>query len=172
MRRSAALTVVDRRLVLRGMAAMLAASLTGCRLSLDHADPTADEAGPDAALPPPGVDAPGPGFVDCGGQLCLDLSAPANAALLAVDGARVITFNGKPLLVVRTSETTFAALSAVCTHAGCTVRYAAAAHDVACPCHGSTFALDGKVTRGPATLPLSQFATTFDAASQSLTIAT
>jgi cytochrome b6-f complex iron-sulfur subunit len=166
MRRSSRLNVIDRRSVLVGMAALIA----GCRLSLDHAEP---DAAPDAPpAPPPGVDAPGNGVQDCGGQLCLDLTAAANAALRDVDGARIITVNGRPLIVVRTGDTTFAALSAVCTHAGCTVRYAVSAHDIACPCHGSTFALDGKVTRGPAVLPLAQFMATFDATTQILTIAT
>lgn len=149
----------------------MAALIAGCRLSLDQRG-TAGETEPDAPPPPPGVDAPGTGVAECGGQICLDLTVPANAALTMVDGARVISFNGKPLIVVRTGETTFVALSAVCTHAGCTVRYAAAAHDIACPCHGSTFALDGSVTRGPATRPLAEFATTFDATTQIVTIAT
>jgi cytochrome b6-f complex iron-sulfur subunit len=40
------------------------------------------------------------------------------------------------------------AISTVCTHLGCIVKREAAGF--ACPCHGSTFALDGAVTKGPA----------------------
>ena len=166
MKRSSRLAVIDRRSVLVGMAALVA----GCRLSLDQG--TSGDSEPDAPPPPPGVDAPSNGIADCGGQTCLDLTVAANAALTQVNGARVITVNGRPVIVVRTGDATFVALSAVCTHAGCTVRYAAGAHDIACPCHGSTFALDGTVTRGPATRPLAEFATTFDATTQIVTIAT
>jgi len=51
----------------------------------------------------------------------------------------------------------FHAISAVCTHLGCNVN-----HDedqgFTCPCHGSTYDLDGEVTRGPAAWPLPRFA--------------
>jgi nitrite reductase/ring-hydroxylating ferredoxin subunit len=35
------------------------------------------------------------------------------------------------------------ALSAVCTHMGCIVRFNAAHGSLDCPCHGASFALDG-----------------------------
>lgn len=41
-----------------------------------------------------------------------------------------------------------AALSPICTHLGCTVDIAGAR--LVCPCHGSTYARDGSVLRGPA----------------------
>lgn len=40
------------------------------------------------------------------------------------------------------------AVSTICTHLGCVVKAAAAGFD--CPCHGSRFAVDGSVVRGPA----------------------
>lgn len=40
------------------------------------------------------------------------------------------------------------AISTVCTHLGCVVK--AGPEGFECPCHGSRFALDGTVTRGPA----------------------
>jgi nitrite reductase/ring-hydroxylating ferredoxin subunit len=49
-------------------------------------------------------------------------------------------------------ETSFRALSAVCTHLGCTVsREGEGFH---CPCHGSVFAADGGNLAGPAPRPL------------------
>ncbi len=44
------------------------------------------------------------------------------------------------------------AVSAICTHLGCTV--ARAGDELACPCHASRFTLDGDNLTGPAALPL------------------
>jgi menaquinol-cytochrome c reductase iron-sulfur subunit len=49
-------------------------------------------------------------------------------------------------------EKGFRALSAVCTHLGCTVGRSGDGYH--CPCHGSAFAEDGKNTAGPAPRPL------------------
>lgn len=48
----------------------------------------------------------------------------------------------------------FRALSSVCTHLGCITRYRPDENIIACPCHGSRFALDGEVLEGPAPRPL------------------
>jgi len=49
---------------------------------------------------------------------------------------------------------TVEALSARCTHLGCTVHWAPAEARFKCPCHGSQFAADGTVLHGPAERPL------------------
>jgi len=46
------------------------------------------------------------------------------------------------------------AISSVCTHLGCVVGRDAGTGAFQCPCHGSMFAADGAVTRGPAPKPL------------------
>ena len=51
----------------------------------------------------------------------------------------------------------FRALSAVCTHLGCVTRFQPDKNLIACPCHGSRFALDGEVLAGPAPCPLPAF---------------
>jgi Rieske Fe-S protein len=53
---------------------------------------------------------------------------------------------------------TFRCLSAVCTHLGCTVNHAGAGFH--CPCHGSTFDNQGKVTSGPAPRALTWYLVT------------
>ena len=50
------------------------------------------------------------------------------------------------------------ALSTVCTHLGCVVK--PAPDGFHCPCHGSRFAPDGSVIKGPAPQPLSWLAVT------------
>jgi cytochrome b6-f complex iron-sulfur subunit len=47
------------------------------------------------------------------------------------------------------------ALSTRCPHLGCTVQRQL--DGFTCPCHGSQFALDGQLRRGPATRPLAYF---------------
>ena len=42
----------------------------------------------------------------------------------------------------------------VCTHLGCVVPWSAAQNKYMCPCHGSQYAPNGAVVRGPAPLPL------------------
>lgn len=44
----------------------------------------------------------------------------------------------------------FHAISAGCTHLGCTVQWKEGRREFDCPCHGSTFREDGTVMGGPA----------------------
>jgi cytochrome b6-f complex iron-sulfur subunit len=178
---------LDRRLVLRGLAASLVGAFAGCRLSLDG--PQAEGADAGAGTPgSPGSPGSGSasgsgsgstgsssgsatdGIARCGNDYCLDLSDPANASLTAVDGARLVTIAGQRMFVVRLDDTQFVALSAVCTHAGCIVQFSSSSSDLECPCHGSIFALDGSVVRGPATSPLAEYPTTYDATTDVVTI--
>lgn len=53
----------------------------------------------------------------------------------------------------------FTGLSTVCPHAGCAVSKVDGARLI-CPCHGSTFGLDGAVIKGPARQPLDPVAVT------------
>jgi menaquinol-cytochrome c reductase iron-sulfur subunit len=69
-----------------------------------------------------------------------------------------ITFLADEHVFIVKDEASVRALSAVCTHLGCTVE--AEAHEAGkgggfhCPCHGSRFAADGKNVSGPAPRPL------------------
>jgi len=51
-------------------------------------------------------------------------------------------------LYVQRDQAGIYAISTVCTHLGCIVRRVDTGFD--CPCHGSRFDRDGRVTRGPA----------------------
>ncbi|HEX3758284.1 MAG TPA: Rieske 2Fe-2S domain-containing protein, partial [Kofleriaceae bacterium] len=54
------------------------------------------------------------------------------------------------IMVIRVSDTQVTALSAICTHAGCSMDFNAGQQLLDCPCHGSQFSTDGQVLRGPA----------------------
>jgi cytochrome b6-f complex iron-sulfur subunit len=62
-----------------------------------------------------------------------------------------ITVAGQPAYVVPRGST-YAVHSLVCTHLGCVV--GVAGDKLHCPCHGSEYAPNGTVTKGPAKLPL------------------
>lgn len=64
----------------------------------------------------------------------------------------------KPVMIFRDPDTNeLVAINSMCTHQGCTVQLNAEAKELACPCHGSKFALDGKVVNPPATENLDVF---------------
>ena len=69
-------------------------------------------------------------------------------------GAGVVEQGKETLAVRRDAEGRLHALSASCTHKGCTVTWNAAEQTWDCPCHGSIFAADGAVLHGPAVKPL------------------
>lgn len=54
---------------------------------------------------------------------------------------------GRAVAVFRDAGGVYA-ISTICTHLGCLVRASAGGFE--CPCHGSAFAADGAVTKGPA----------------------
>jgi Rieske Fe-S protein len=50
----------------------------------------------------------------------------------------------------KAEDFTVSMLSPVCTHMACSVLWNPAEKSWDCPCHGSGFAVDGKVLHGPA----------------------
>lgn len=55
------------------------------------------------------------------------------------------------------ADGSFLALSRTCTHLGCSIPWDAAKNQFVCPCHGSTFSLDGEVLTAPAPRPLDYY---------------
>ena len=74
--------------------------------------------------------------------------APGTGALVEIDGDKVALY--------RQPSGELIALSPVCTHLGCIVRWNAAETSWDCPCHGSRFNYDGEVIEGPALSPLAR----------------
>ncbi|WP_460707260.1 QcrA and Rieske domain-containing protein [Myceligenerans halotolerans] len=78
-----------------------------------------------------------------------------------VGGAVSATIDGQEVLVTQPAEGEAHVFSAICTHQGCTV--APGDGDLACPCHGSRYALaDAAVVAGPAPEPLPEIAVVVD----------
>jgi len=65
----------------------------------------------------------------------------------------VLVSRARKLYVVHTPDG-FYALSAICTHLGCVTRHEPERDRIVCPCHGSSFDLEGRVLGGPAPSPL------------------
>lgn len=67
-------------------------------------------------------------------------------------GSVTVKLGGRPILLIRISETEIRGFEAVCTHQACPVHYEK--DRIQCSCHGSHFNLRGKAVVGPATKPL------------------
>ena len=75
---------------------------------------------------------------------------------LESDSAAVLEVDGKQTAAYRDERGELHAVSAVCTHLGCTVAWNDGEKSWDCPCHGSRFSCDGQVLHGPATRRLEQ----------------
>ena len=96
------------------------------------------------------------------------VSVGADSPLATTGGAALVQSNGGSFLVVRVTQDTFNAMTAICTHEACTIDEFGSSM-FQCPCHGSQYSTTGSVVRGPAAQSLRRFNTTF--AANVLTIA-
>lgn len=113
---------------------------TACS-STDDADPN-----------PPGGSASG--IVISGNTITIDLTIQTG---LNTSGNWLLIENARTLVV--NVNDSFTALTSVCTHEGCTNNWSFGNNRFTCSCHGSQFDPSGRVLNGPATSPLTQYAT-------------
>jgi cytochrome b6-f complex iron-sulfur subunit len=91
-------------------------------------------------------------------NLTIDSSSP----LVKTGTAALVNYQSGSLLVDHPSDNTFNALSSVCTHQGCIVSiFDSGSGQFICPCHGSHYDINGKVTQGPALAPLTKYQTQY-----------
>ena len=83
--------------------------------------------------------------------------AAAKAGDLAPNSFKIFKFGASPGILVNTQEGQLVALSAVCTHLTCTVRYESESGTLYCPCHNGRFDLAGNVISGPPPAPLETY---------------
>lgn len=80
-----------------------------------------------------------------------------SVAEIEAKGSRTFRFGREPCVVVAAGGK-FHALSTVCTHLGCIVRWVPGSGTLECPCHRASFDLDGNRIEGPPPRPLRTFA--------------
>ncbi|MBO3458396.1 cytochrome b6-f complex iron-sulfur subunit [Aetokthonos hydrillicola Thurmond2011] len=83
---------------------------------------------------------------------------PATQILAEVPGTRALVagLNHEPTYLTVTESNSLDSIGIVdnCTHLGCTFPWNPMDQQFQCPCHGSLYAPNGTVVRGPAPLPL------------------
>ena len=89
-------------------------------------------------------------------------------ALQTVGGVALVSLNGSPMALIRSSETSITALSRVCPHQGATVGQSGSGFQ--CPRHGAEFSITGQWIGGQPTSSMRSYATTFDATTGAVTV--
>jgi len=98
-----------------------------------------------------------------------DIKVSDFPALASVGGVALVNVSGNPLAIVRTSDTTFLALSRICPHQGSTINPTGSGFY--CPGHGAQFSSTGQWVGGQRTSNMRSYSTTYDAAAGTITIA-
>jgi len=86
-----------------------------------------------------------------------DLVVAAKVGELKPNSGKIFPFADRPALLILTADGKYHALSAVCTHLGCTVQYRPDLHEVWCPCHNGKYDLHGRNVSGPPPRPLTEY---------------
>ena len=81
---------------------------------------------------------------------------------IPVGAAHFFNFQGRPAVVLQPAPGSFVALTAVCTHLGCIVKWVDDKGEFLCPCHGGRFSAEGKVLGGPPPQPLEAYVVTLE----------
>ncbi|MFZ0914083.1 MAG: Rieske (2Fe-2S) protein [Candidatus Korobacteraceae bacterium] len=94
-----------------------------------------------------------PKLPDLGGDAVL----AARLSEMKPNTAKTFRFGTRPGLLVETSAGEYRAMSATCTHLGCTVQYRPDLREIWCACHNGMYDLNGRNISGPPPRPLEAF---------------
>ncbi len=86
-----------------------------------------------------------------------DAVLAAKVSELKPNSAKTFRFGARPGLLVETAPGEYHAMSATCTHLGCTVQYRPDLHEIWCACHNGMYDLNGRNISGPPPRPLELF---------------
>jgi Rieske Fe-S protein len=132
--------VISRRQALVSTGISLAATtIAGCAT---YGKPPAEPVVEPAATPSPGTPVAPEGAAEPVQAIAKTADVPVGSGVIVDD-----------VVITQPAQGKFNGFSAICTHAGCTVAEVVRA-SINCPCHGSSFNLDGTVANGPASRPL------------------
>jgi len=81
----------------------------------------------------------------------------AKESELPPNSAKVFPFGPTPAIVIHDKDGKWHALSAVCTHLGCTVQFEAKDNLIWCACHNGYYDINGRNVSGPPPKPLEQY---------------
>jgi Rieske Fe-S protein len=94
-----------------------------------------------------------PKVADMGGDAVL----AAKTSELKPNTAKTFRFGTRPGLLIEIGAGEYRAMSATCTHLGCTVQYRPDLREVWCACHNGMYDLNGRNVSGPPPRPLETF---------------
>ena len=90
-------------------------------------------------------------------ELASDIVLAGKVGDLKPNTGKIFRFGSRPAILVLSADGSYHALSATCTHLGCTVQYRADLHEVWCACHNGLYALNGRNISGPPPRPLESY---------------
>jgi Rieske Fe-S protein len=73
------------------------------------------------------------------------------------NSSKIIKFGRKPVILIKTEDDQYKALSASCTHLDCIVQYKSDTKQIWCACHNGTYDLNGRNISGPPPKPLEEY---------------
>ncbi len=76
---------------------------------------------------------------------------------LSLNSGKIFRFGNRPGILILTPQDEYRAMSAVCTHLGCTVQYRKDRQLIWCACHNGWYDLTGKNIAGPPPRPLERY---------------
>jgi cytochrome b6-f complex iron-sulfur subunit len=86
-----------------------------------------------------------------------DAVLAAKVSEMKPNTAKTFRFGTRPGLLVETASGEYHAMSATCTHLGCTVQYRPDLRQIWCACHNGMYDLNGRNISGPPPRPLEAF---------------
>ncbi|MGO9642629.1 MAG: ubiquinol-cytochrome c reductase iron-sulfur subunit [Candidatus Acidiferrales bacterium] len=90
-------------------------------------------------------------------ELASDTVLAGKVGDLKANMGKIFRFGNRPALLILLPDGKYRALSAVCTHLGCTVQYRPDLHNVWCACHNGMYDVNGRNLSGPPPRPLESF---------------
>ena len=90
-------------------------------------------------------------------ELTNDTVLAGKTGELKPNTGKIFRFGTRPALLILTADGNYHAISAVCTHLGCTVQYRPDLNSVWCACHNGMYDVNGRNISGPPPRPLDDF---------------